>query len=58
MCIRDRFSIGLYYLESKGRPLYNHPWRLSADGKINMPLEAGKYYGLASDCLLYTSRCV
>ncbi|MBV7457455.1 TonB-dependent siderophore receptor [Acidovorax sp. sif1233] len=45
---RDEFSIGLYYLESKGRPLYNHPWRV-VDGKINTPLEARNYYGLASD---------
>jgi len=45
---RDEFSIGLYYLESKGRPLYNHPWRL-VDGKINTPLDARNYYGLASD---------
>ncbi|WP_116750077.1 TonB-dependent siderophore receptor [Acidovorax sp. 99] len=55
---RDEFSVGLYYLESKGRPLYNHPWRLSADGKINMPLEAGKYYGLASDHNDTTSQYV
>ncbi|MBV7427059.1 TonB-dependent siderophore receptor [Acidovorax sp. sif0715] len=45
---RDEFSIGLYYLESKGRPLYNHPWRV-VDGKINTPLDARNYYGLASD---------
>ena len=45
---RDEFSIGLYYLESKGRPLYNHPWRV-VDGKIHTPLEARNYYGLASD---------
>ena len=46
---RDEFSIGLYYLESKGRPIYNHPWRLSADGKINTPLPARNFYGLESD---------
>ena len=46
---RDEFSIGLYYLESKGRPNYNHPWRLSADGKINTPLPARNFYGLESD---------
>ncbi|MBY0411919.1 MAG: TonB-dependent receptor, partial [Burkholderiaceae bacterium] len=46
---QDEFSIGLYYLESKGRPIYNHPWRLSADGKINTPLPAKNFYGLASD---------
>ncbi len=46
---RDEFSIGLYYLESKGRPIYNHPWRLSADGKINTPLPAKNFYGLGSD---------
>ena len=46
---RDEFSIGLYYLESKGRPTYNHPWRLSADGKINTTLPARNFYGLESD---------
>ncbi len=46
---RDEFSIGLYYLEAKGRPIYNHPWRLSPDGKINTPLPARNFYGLESD---------
>ncbi len=46
---RDEFSIGLYYLKAEGRPIYNHPWRLSADGKINTTLPARNYYGLESD---------
>ena len=54
---RDEFSIGLYYLESKGRPLYNHPWRV-VDGKINTPLDARNYYGLASDYNNTTSQYV
>ena len=54
---RDEFSIGLYYLESKGRPLYNHPWRV-VDGKINTPLDARNYYGLASDHNNTTSQYV
>lgn len=54
---RDEFSVGLYYLESKGRPLYNHPWRV-VDGKINTPLDARNYYGLASDHNNTTSQYV
>ncbi|MDP3229941.1 MAG: TonB-dependent siderophore receptor [Acidovorax sp.] len=54
---RDEFSIGLYYLESKGRPLYNHPWRV-VGGKINTPLDARNYYGLASDHNNTTSQYV
>ncbi|BEU97124.1 TonB-dependent siderophore receptor [Acidovorax sp. DW039] len=46
---RDEFSIGLYYLQTEGRPIYNHPWRLSADGKINTTLPAHNFYGLNSD---------
>ena len=46
---RNEFSIGLYYLKTEGRPTYNHPWRLGADGKINPTLPARNFYGLASD---------
>ena len=46
---RDEFSVGLYYLKTEGRPIYNHPWRLSADGKINTTLPARNFYGLESD---------
>jgi len=48
---RDEFSVGLYYLDIQGRPLYNHPWFTSADGKIIPSLPAKNYYGLASDHL-------
>ena len=46
---RDEFSIGAYYLTTEGRPIYNHPWRLSSDGKINTTLPARNFYGLESD---------
>ena len=48
---RDEFSIGLYHLETDGQPLYNHPWFIGADGKIEPSLPAKNYYGLASDYL-------
>jgi catecholate siderophore receptor len=47
---RDEFSVGAYYLDTDGRPLYNHPWFLR-DGKIVLTLPARNYYGLASDYL-------
>lgn len=50
--LRDEFSVGLYYLETNGIPLYNHPWYTSNDGtKIVPTLPAKNYYGLASDHL-------
>ncbi|MDD2729055.1 TonB-dependent siderophore receptor [Malikia sp.] len=48
---RDEFSVGLYHLETDGQPLYNHPWFVGADGKIEPSLPARNYYGLASDYL-------
>ncbi len=45
---RDEFSVGLYHLEVKGRPNYNHPW-FTQDGMIVPTLPAKNYYGLASD---------
>lgn len=48
---RDEFSVGLYHLETDGKPLYNHPWFLGADGQITPSLPAKNYYGLASDYL-------
>lgn len=47
---RDEFSVGLYSLDIKGRPLYNHPWFLDK-GTIVPSLPARNYYGLASDKL-------
>jgi catecholate siderophore receptor len=48
---RDEFSIGLYHLETDGRPLYSHP-QLSTTltgGTIVPLLDARNYYGMASD---------
>lgn len=47
----DEFSVGAYYLDVHGRPLYNHPWFLSSKGTIIPTLSARNYYGLASDYL-------
>lgn len=47
---RHEFSLGLYHLETNGRPIYNHPWFL-VNGQIMPTLPAGSYYGLASDYL-------
>jgi catecholate siderophore receptor len=47
---RDEFSVGLYHLQTNGRPLYNHPWFIS-NGTIVPTLPAQNYYGLASDHL-------
>ena len=46
---RDEFSVGLYVLDIKVRPNYNHPWIVGADGKIIPTLPAKNYYGLNSD---------
>jgi catecholate siderophore receptor len=47
---RDEFSVGLYHLETNGRPLYNHPWFIQS-GVIVPTLPAQNYYGLVSDSL-------
>lgn len=47
---RNEFSVGLYHLESEGRPNYNHPWFVQ-NGVITPTLPARNYYGLASDHL-------
>lgn len=52
---RDEFSVGLYYLESKGRPIYNHPW-INNNGKIVATLPAKNFYGLDSDHTNTTSQ--
>jgi catecholate siderophore receptor len=54
---RDEFSVGLYYLDIKGRPLYNHPW-LTANGKIIPTLKAKNFYGLNGDHLNTSSKYV
>ncbi|MFM7001724.1 MAG: TonB-dependent receptor, partial [Limnohabitans sp.] len=57
---RDEYSVGLYHLETNGRPLYNHPWLIdngsstasnNASGVIVPVLNAKNYYGLSSDYL-------
>ena len=58
---RDEYALGLYHLETNGRPLYNHPWLIntgsaitSASGSIGTlvpTLPAKNYYGLVSDYL-------
>jgi catecholate siderophore receptor len=48
--LKDEFSVGLYHLETDGKPLYNHPW-ITANGKIVPTLPANHYHGLASDYL-------
>lgn len=48
--LRDEFSVGLYHLETDGRPLYNHPW-FTVNNDIVPSLPAKNYYGLASDYL-------
>lgn len=58
---RDEYALGLYHLETNGRPLYNHPWLIhtgsaitNASGSIGTlvpTLPARNYYGLASDYL-------
>jgi catecholate siderophore receptor len=57
---RDEYSVGLYHLETDGRPLYNHPWMIDSgtstassnpSGVIVPVLNAKNYYGLTSDYL-------
>ncbi len=63
---RDEYTVGLYHLETDGRPLYAHPWMVSNGGLTNngprnsganttgtlVPvLDARNYYGMASDHL-------
>lgn len=63
---RDEFSVGLYHLETNGRPLYSHPWMVdngssvnagprnsgaNASGMLIPVLEAKNFYGMASDHL-------
>ena len=58
---RDEYAIGLYHLETNGRPLYNHPWLIdtgsavtnasNSTGTIVPLLSARNYYGLATDDL-------
>ncbi|MEN9889090.1 MAG: hypothetical protein RL559_1127 [Pseudomonadota bacterium] len=60
---RDEFTMGLYHLETDGRPLYSHPWMVDNGSSVNggpgrntsgtlVPvLDAGNFYGLASDRL-------
>ena len=57
---RDEYSIGLYHLETDGRPLYNHPWMIDSgtstassnpSGVIVPVLNAKNYYGYSSDYL-------
>ncbi len=52
---RDEFSVGLYYLDIKGRPTYNHPW-LTSNGKIVPTLDAKHFYGLNGDHLNTSSK--
>lgn len=47
---RDEFSVGLYHLDIKGTPNYNHPWFIK-DGLIVPTLPAKNYYGFDSDYL-------
>lgn len=59
--LRDEFSVGLYHLETDGKPLYNHPWLINTGsaitnaggsiGTIVPVLDADNYYGLDSDYL-------
>ena len=51
----NEFFVGLYYLDIKGRPNYNHPWIVQG-GKIIPTLPAKNYYGLASDHLNTSSQ--
>ncbi|MDZ4201206.1 MAG: TonB-dependent siderophore receptor [Gallionella sp.] len=48
--LKDEFSVGLYHLETDGKPLYNHPW-FTVNNQIVPTLPAKNYYGLASDYL-------
>ncbi len=64
---RDEYTVGLYHMESDGRPLYNHPWLIdngssvasnNTSGRIVPVLPAKNFYGLASDTLRTTSSFV
>jgi catecholate siderophore receptor len=64
---RDEYTVGLYHLETDGRPLYNHPWLIdngsstasnNASGVIVPVLNAKNYYGLSSDYLKTQSSYV
>ncbi len=48
---RDEFTVGLYYLDVKGRSSFSHPWIISPSGEIIPTLPAKNFYGLASDHL-------
>ncbi len=64
---QDEFTVGLYHLETDGRPLYAHPWMVSngtttnggggrngganSTGTLVPVLDAQNYYGMASDYL-------
>lgn len=57
---RDEYSVGLYHLETMGRPLYNHPWLIdngttvasnNSAGTLTPVLAANNFYGLSSDYL-------
>lgn len=60
---RDEFAVGLYHLETDGRPLYSHPWMVdngittnggagaNSSGTLVPVLNAKNFYGLASDHL-------
>jgi catecholate siderophore receptor len=65
---RDEFSLGLYHLETDGRPLYSHPWLINTGSNIYVPargsgitgeivpvLSAKNYYGMTSDYLRTTT---
>lgn len=54
---KNEFSVGLYHLETQGRPLYNHPWFIVND-EIQPSLTADHYYGLSSDYLKTESTYV
>ncbi len=60
---QDEYTVGLYHLETDGRPLYAHPWMVSngdttnggpgrnSSGTLVPVLDARHYYGMASDYL-------
>ncbi len=57
---KDEFSVGLYHLETRVNPLYDHPWMIdngtsiasnNTSGTIEPVLAARNYYNLASDHL-------
>ena len=60
---RDEYSVGLYHLETQGRPLYSQPWMVDNGTSVNggtgantrgtlVPvLNAQNFYGMASDHL-------